>query len=556
MAIRSLKQHRVALLSALLISMHIAGCGGGGDASAGAGGSTGSGGAGDTSPPALIVGALEPACESCAATSAAAYAGSGTGVWQAINSGSTTKTIPISISGLTGQEVQLILTNESATSASLPAGSIPSGTHLFSVPSSRIEDPAKVGIAEFNRAGWHQAVLETKSRARSLISAPSAATVHLVGDTKSFWHTDNTTRSSTLIKQVVASDGRQVNFWVETPEYASPKITDTILDILATKLTQADGVYDSLISVGGPLWGPHAYSELIDDTNRALDVVLLNFDNNNLPYGTIGYFFGIHNFLHSEIPTSNESLSIYLDTETLYHDGNAGLETGILTLAHELMHMSNFYRRGINISPLHAFDTWLNEMTAMAMEDLVAHQMTTFNPIRDLRLPQYVGGGGLGYSSFQCALTTWTPYSGACESYAVSGSFGGFLVRQLGLAFLKNLLTQSEADSKRALDAAVKVAEPTSSMAQQFRRFTASAAGVIPTAGAPTGFGFPARSEGGFSVPAIDAFTLKNQRVLPTAVPTTIPSLAILPVVRQGVTGTYTDSVKLPPGTSLSVVIH
>lgn len=543
MANPSISQHRIALLSALLVSLHIAGCGGGG---------------GDSAPPSGPISAVEPACQSCAATSATAYAGSGTGIWQATNPGSAAKEIPISISGLTGQDVQLILTNESAASVSLPSGSIPnfSATDLFTASASQVEDSTRATIAEFNRAGWHHAILDAQGRARSLITPPQASTVHVVGDTQPFRHTDNTNRATTLIKQVVASDGRPVNFWVETSEYATPKITDAILDTLATKLTQANGVYDSLLSVGGPLWGAHSYIDLIDSSGRPLDIVLLNFDNNGNAYGTIGYFYAINNFLKSAIPESNESLSIYLDTETLYRGGNPGLESGILTLAHELMHMSNFYRRGVGISPIHTFDTWLDEMTAMAMEDLVADQLTTFNPIRDLRLPQYLGGSGLGYSSFHCALTTWTPYSGTCDSYSVSGSFGGFLVRQLGVGFFKNLLTQSQPSSLDALDAAVKMAAPTSSLAQQFRRFTVSAAGVLPAASAPSGYGFPARSESGFSVPAINAFAFKSQRVLPSSAPTQIKSLATLPVVRKHVTGTYIDSVRVPPGASLSVVIH
>ena len=524
--------------------MHIAGCGGGGGS--------------DSPPPSGPISAVEPACQSCAATSATTYAGSGTGIWQATNPGSAAKDIPISISGLSGQDVQLILTNESTAAAPLPPGSIPnfSDTHLFTASASQVEDTTRATIAEFNRAGWHQAILDAQGQARSLIAAPQASTVHVVGDTQPFKHTDNTNRATTLIKQVVASDGRKVNFWVETSEYTAVKINDAILNTLATKLTQANGVYDGLLSVGGPLWGAHSYIELIDNTNRPLDVVLLNFDNNGNAYGTVGYFYSLNNFLKSSMPESNESLSIYLDTETLYRDGNAGLESGILTLAHELMHMSNFYRRSIGMSVNHAFDTWLDEMTAMTMEDLVANQLTAFNPIRDLRLPQYLGGNGQGYSSFHCALTTWTPYSGTCDSYSVSGSFGGFLVRQLGVGFFKNLLTQSQANSLNAMDAAIKVAAPTSSLAQQFRRFTVSAAGVLPAASAPTGYGFPARSESGFSVPAINAFAFKSQRVLPSSAPTQIKSLATLPVVRKRVTGTYIDSVRVPPGASLSVVIH
>ena len=91
-----------------------------------------------------------------------------------------------------------------------------------------------------------------------------------------------------------------------------------------------------------------------------------------------------------------------------------------------------FYRRNVALSPMHAYETWLNEMTAMVTEDLMSAPLASFNPIGNLRLPQYLGRD-LGYASFNCNLQQWTSYSNNCESYSVSGSFGGFLVRHLGV---------------------------------------------------------------------------------------------------------------------------
>ncbi len=543
--------HRhIAVLSALLVSLHIAGCGGSGGATA----------APTTTTTPVTSATIEPACTGCAATSATTYAGSGTGVWQYTNSGTASVPVPVSISGLTGQDVQLVMTNETQNDIAMPSNAFlnMSSSITQSSRSEHFRTPMEASIAEFNRKGWHDAILDSRKKRLSQIPGPNFATNYVVNDTRSFYHDDTTNpnRNATLVKQVTASDGRTVNFWVETTEYTVGKVTSAIVDSLSNRLVQSNGIHDSLTSLGGPLWGAHSYSDLISDTDRPLDIVLLNFDNNDTAYGVVGYFWAMHALLRStSVPNSNESLSLYLDTETLYKDGTAGLESGELTLAHELMHMSNFYRRAVSMSPGHAYDTWLDEMSAMVTEDLVSSQLGGFNPVGDLRLPQYLGQG-ISYSSFNCSLQVWTAYSGTCDSYSVSGSFGGFLARQLGVDFFKNLLAQSQSNSFAALDAAIKSVAPTSSVAEQFRRFTATAAGVMPANNAPAGYGFPARTDSGFTLPEINAFSFMAQRRLPVSTPSQLKALATHPVVRTNVTGMFTDTVTVPPGASLSVVIH
>lgn len=468
--------------------------------------------------------------------------------------------VPLSIAGLTGQDVQLVLSNETQSDIALPASTFRnmSSSVLQSAQSEQFRTPLEATIAEFNRKGWYDAILEAQKQGRSAqIARPNYATSYMVNDTRSFYYDDTSQprRNATLVKQVAASDGRTVNIWVETTEYAVGKVTSAIVDTMANHLTQSNGTYDSVKSLGGPLWGPHAYTNLISDTGRPLDIVLLNFDNNGAAYGVLAYFWSMHNFLSSAQPNSNESLSVYLDTETLYKDGADGLAVGELALAHELTHMSNFYRRSISMGDAYAYGTWLEEMTAMMTEDLVSLQLGPYSSFRDLRLPQYLGSG-IGYASFNCSLQVWTAYAESCESYSVSGSFGGFLLRQLGVGFFKNLLTQPRTNSLAALDAAIKSAAPTSSVGEQFRRFAASAAGAVPATGRPAGYGFPARTDSGFLLPEVDASAFESQRRLPSSTPSVLKAFATHPVVRTHVTGTFSDTVTVPPGASLSVVIH
>ncbi|UIF87630.1 hypothetical protein KAF44_09320 [Cupriavidus necator] len=73
---------------------------------------------------------------------------------------------------------------------------------------------------------------------------------------------------------------------------------------------------------------------------------------------------------------------------------------------------------------------------------------------------------------------------------------------------------------------------------------------------APVGFGFPLREEGRFVLPVIDAHAFLTNSNQLSAVPAALQPYAYVPVVRQNVTGMYSETVKIPPNSSLSVVIQ
>lgn len=187
-------------------------------------------------------------------------------------------------------------------------------------------------------------------------------------------------------------------------------------------------------------------------------------------------------------------------------------------------------------------------------EDFASHSIdAAYNPIRDLRFPGYIGDNGGAYN---CSLTAFTMPSGACDGYSVSGSLGGFLIRQLGLDFYRNLLGNfSSTDSVAALDAAIRSTQPSSDFGQQLRAFAATS-GSLMRSPSPTGFGFPARVDGSFSLPSIDPRTLLPLRTLTQSVPQRLRAYGSLPIVRSAVSGTYSEIIPVPAGTSLSVVIQ
>ncbi|MFL6693920.1 MAG: M30 family zinc metallopeptidase, partial [Ramlibacter sp.] len=63
-------------------------------------------------------------------------------------------------------------------------------------------------------------------------------------------------------------------------------------------------------------------------------------------------------------------------------------------------------------------------------------------------------------------------------------------------------------------------------------------------------------TEAGLTIPQIDARSFKSIQVLPSASPATLAAYGNFPVVRRGVRGTYAETVRVPTGTVLSVVIR
>ncbi len=299
------------------------------------------------------------------------------------------------------------------------------------------------------------------------------------------------------------------------------------------------------------LWGPQSYSSSIIGSDQPIDIVIAKFS-----WGMAGYFHA-RNALKRDLnlnPYSNESVSLYLNSEELYpHDGTYTLNYMRSAMAHEAMHMQNFYRRGVSQGSDASYDLWLEEATAMMFEDFASHStVENFNAIRDARFSSYVRSGDRIHN---CSLLEWNP-TGTCNGYSIWGSLGGFLNRQLGLSFYKHLLYNfSSTDSMTVLDSSIRATAATSSFQQQLRGFAATS-GALMKEPAPVGFGFPLREEGRFVLPVIDAHAFLTNSNQLSAVPAALQPYAYVPGVRQNVTGMYSETVKIPPNSSLSVVIQ
>jgi hypothetical protein len=578
---------RIVAAAAILLSGLIAGCGGGGGDEAGAapvvaaqppatepqpGSEAPVVATGSTPETPVETSGLTPDCSgtNCSATSANTYAGSGVGMWKLANTSGAGMQVPVNIGGLSGQDVMLVLTNTGATDQPMPGIALSDVQRNRSQPLLRSvleiqpeASAAKTRIAQFNSKGAGELLRQSAQRrdVLALAAMPRQAAAYTVGVTTRSWNHLNDSnvvepRTARLEASTTMGDGTVVNFWVETSQIDGAKVSPAILaELVATYTSGPDAILGMVEQVAGKPWGPHGYSELIP-AGQPIDIVVLDFTPDTQPYGLLGYFWGANNFTQAVIPDSNEAVALFLDAETLYLDAAGGTNKGLQviksTMAHETTHMVNFYQRGVlpGGGAFYLNDTWLEEMTAMVMEDLLSTRIdATYNKIRDVRLAAYLGSG-----NYNCKLTVFVA-GNPCDGYSVSGSFGGYLLRQYGLAFYKHLLAnKSSGDSETVLDASIKAAGGPG-LAEALRRWSTTVA-LLPAGTSPAGFGYPGRTETGFTIIPIDGAIYSGIRKLPTVVPPTLKALASFPVLRPAVSGTYTETVTVPANTTLSVVIR
>ena len=210
--------------------------------------------------------------------------------------------------------------------------------------------------------------------------------------------------------------------------------------------------------------------------------------------------------------------------------------------------MIHFNQRNVLKGNSYRFATWLNELAAEGMTDIVGSRLGGYT---DSRYP-----GWLSKPGFNCDITNWdSNLSSTCFSYNIVGSYGGFLLRHYGLNYYKALFNNSVTNANSSMDIlAHAISAAGGDRLQTFRHWGASIA-MLPATGSPDGFGYPARSEGGFSLPAYNGATFLSRRTLPSA-PANLVPYGHHPVVKSGVSGTYTNTITVPANTHLSVVIQ
>ena len=543
--------HHSKTAIALALGAVLAGCGGGG-------------GGGPSGPSSQLTAACSGTA--CGAANATTYSGQGVGVWSYTNTPQAEQQIPVGLTNLGSKQVTLIYTNNGDASVPMPALTLtPPAATTATAQKSLSAAPATVNRIPERIRNFKPRLTAADMQARQSIK-PQAAAILPVGSQRSWFVQPGDSRiearQATLRRQAsvpTPTGTRTINVWLEDSEYDAAKVSDAMLDTLLQRFTSgSDAVYPLITGLSGEPWGAHSYSDLIDP-EQPLDIVFVNFVPDRTPYGLLGYFWSLNNFkqdpANPDLKYSNQSLSFYMDTETLYLDPAEGMTNQISTLSHEFVHMTNFYRRSVQLSKPgtdYAFDTFLEEMSAMMGEDIVAQRVTPgFNSIANGRVPSW-----LSRSGFNCDPAAWSADTAApCFGYDVNGSLGAYLVRQYGVGFYKQLLSNTTStDSLQVLGNAIQQAGgPTLPVAIQ--RWGANIA-LLP-GDVPSGYGWPARTEQGFTLAAINGSSLASSRVLPTTVPVNLNARGHFPFLRQpDAQGTYQEQLRVPAGSTLTAVVR
>lgn len=543
--------HHSKTAIALALGAVLAGCGGGG-------------GGGPSGPSSQLTAACSGTA--CGAANATTYSGQGVGVWSYTNTTQAEQQIPVGLTNLGSKQVTLIYTNNGDASVPMPALTLtPPAATTATAQKSLSAAPATVNRIPERIRNFKPRLTAADMQARQSIK-PQAAAILPVGSQRSWFVQPGDSRiearQATLRRQAsvpTPTGTRTINVWLEDSEYDAAKVSDAMLDTLVQRFTSgSDAVYPLITGLSGEPWGAHSYSDLIDP-EQPLDIVFVNFVPDRTPYGLLGYFWSLNNFkqdpANPDLKYSNQSLSFYMDTETLYLDPAEGMTNQISTLSHEFVHMTNFYRRSVQLSKPgtdYAFDTFLEEMSAMMGEDIVAQRVTPgFNSIANGRVPSW-----LSRSGFNCDPAAWSADTAApCFGYDVNGSLGAYLVRQYGVGFYKQLLSNTTStDSLQVLGNAIQQAGgPTLPVAIQ--RWGANIA-LLP-GDVPSGYGWPARTDQGFTLAAINGSSLASSRVLPTTVPVNLNARGHFPFLRQpDAQGTYQEQLRVPAGSTLTAVVR
>ena len=511
----------------------------------------------------------------------ATYSGTGIGVWRYDNTSASAASINVNITGLSaGKTATLVFSNGSVSTATLPdSGTLASSVSAAALADAGIslgtasaqhqhaQEAAHAGMLEKNRALAAGLIRQRLAAgpAADLTSRPMAAAASLsfppaVGTSRS-WN-DNFDGSpvvyTTTVKAVCAlPSGRHVVWWVDPNIISSGTFSSSGWSAAFNRL-QASYCGDSgglarINSLLGDVWGGESafHPDYIQDSSVLQDVNVVVLD---VPASSqwAGYFFGEDTKTKASSANSNAALAFFINASQVAND----IDFATSTLLHESTHMVNFYQRAVARSVVH--DTWLEETTAMMTEDIVAPAVIGgYNKALSERLPVYLATGG------DVSYINWPKLTSASANYALGAGFGAFLNRRYGLSIYQQLVgscgngvaATSTLSSQECLNGVIK-ANGGDGFGDEFARFGTTLFGRFPAVGAPSGYGYPAKTAGSYSLQA------KDLSLLPLASPATPTSgyqatshLFQRDTVSAG-SSYVRNGVVVPANTSLTVIIQ
>jgi hypothetical protein len=383
--------------------------------------------------------------------------------------------------------------------------------------------------------------------------APNPLAAPSIGATKTWVDTFDANNpvsySTTLMSRCTIGFNRSVNVWVDKYALSNKKVTSSLIDKVVQVYCGANGGAARLTSLLGDFWGPSVYTNTIHDA-PLLDVNIAILDVPDST-GWAGYFNGENSFLKSDSPSSNEALIFFINASNLNNNVNYTLST----LIHESTHMINYYQQSIKNQGNYGYDTWLEESSADASEDIISPSVikktdgTDYNGIATGDVPGYLGtGGGVDYID-------WVDL--AMNNYYIASSFMAYLNRKYGLVIFKNIINCTF-PSYDCMDSLIK-SNGGNGFSEDFAHMGASVFSLMSATNIPKNYGFPARSDGGYNLLPIDLSSYAASRpkiatkLTSGFTPTT--QTYFLDTVASGKTNYTKTGVVVPANTTLIITI-
>ena len=234
-------------------------------------------------------------------------------------------------------------------------------------------------VVEFNNNPPRPLAVAGESRSYSIERRSVAA-----GDTFTFYNRDRyreLVEIHATARKVVTDGTVTLAVWVANENWGDCRecVSEIMIDALAARFLSPgrnNDIYDWLTAIFGDPWGPHAFSSLIPpEYADEIHILLCDLDE-----GVAGNFWGRNNYLRRSY--SSERLMFYLDAPKFaQRDGPTWEVTDrkpsflTLVLAHEFQSMIHFYQKLVKNDFEPVSEAWLNEMSSMVAEDLIANKI-------------------------------------------------------------------------------------------------------------------------------------------------------------------------------------
>lgn len=304
-----------------------------------------------------------------------------------------------------------------------------------------------------------------------------------VGSKKEFYGESEQEKIPATLQKIntqnTAFGNKRLEIWVADKDWNTKVTSDAVNKLSENFLKEGlhNDIYDWVTGMCGEEWGEPKYTWLIGKTDTIV-ILLYDIGNDNAESGTVGYFYGLHNYKNSvsNIKGSNEAVMFTIDSVFTKKDIN----TVLSTLAHEFQHMIHFYQRRIKNNFIES-QTWFDEMLSMSIEDILSDKINVKGPrgVNGKTAVCNIPDNNARPCHFVVKpsenLAVWLENGNVFYSYANSYCFGAYLLRNFGGArFINECFKDSAGNFELICNVIKKITGKNYKKSDILRRFGAA----------------------------------------------------------------------------------